>query len=69
MEDRKEDGARDEVGNANSCSSSGSDNDVDMLHMADESVLDGEVSKRLNQMVPVRVSVSIVLSILSPFIV
>ncbi|XP_030473006.1 OVARIAN TUMOR DOMAIN-containing deubiquitinating enzyme 9 isoform X1 [Syzygium oleosum] len=54
LEDRKEDGARDEVGNANSCSSSGSDYDVDMLHMADESVLDGEVSKRLNQMVPVR---------------
>ncbi|XP_048139449.1 OVARIAN TUMOR DOMAIN-containing deubiquitinating enzyme 9 isoform X2 [Rhodamnia argentea] len=57
LEDRKEVEIRDEVGKAYSCSSpgekSGSDDDVDMLHLADESVLDGEVGKRLNQMVPV----------------
>ncbi|KAL3718964.1 hypothetical protein ACJRO7_003984 [Eucalyptus globulus] len=57
LEYQKEVEARDEVGNANSYSSSGekswSDDDVGMLHLADESVLDGEVGKRLNQMVPV----------------
>ncbi|XP_010032164.2 OVARIAN TUMOR DOMAIN-containing deubiquitinating enzyme 9 isoform X2 [Eucalyptus grandis] len=58
LEYRKEVEARDEVGNANSRCSPGEksrfdDDDVDILHLEDESVLDGEVGKRFNQMVPV----------------
>ncbi|KAF7848736.1 hypothetical protein BT93_L1611 [Corymbia citriodora subsp. variegata] len=55
FEYRREGEARDEVGNANSCSSPGerSGSDDDMLHLAGESALDGEVGKRLKQMVPV----------------
>lgn len=59
---RKEEEQDDDAGSHASCSSIGEkshfeDDAMDQLHIADESTLDGEVGKRLNQMVPVPVSI------------
>lgn len=58
---RKEE-ADDGAGTHVSCSSSGEishieDDVMNQLHIADESALDGEVGKRLNEMVPIPVRI------------